>query len=413
MFVDHFYHERIRKSVAVFGSLFNELYVVRRSGNKVLGQMRVPIAYAPSRKFLERIADMNMAGDRDIENQTAIRLPRMSFEITNMQYDPARQLPKTNTIKCQGDDKEDGKAHKIYAPTPYIVNFELNIYGKQHDDCLQVVEQILPFFNPQYTVSMKPLVGLSDIVEDVPVILQSTSFTDNYEGALEDRRIIIYTLSFDMKINFWGPVCSRKSAVIENIEVDFFNDWPTAFSPPQDPDYLETLRVEARQGLYPYHPVNQDSDYTVNVDVINMKYPYSGDPSYLSDELPTVTVKNGETKKFHIGELFNHHRHPYTEYTLLDSNLSIFPDIGDINIDNKGNLTAVVSQSPGLNVVNYSLLNTRDYVVNTTINIVALPDSTQDDLIRLEGEADEYRFIITQQSDGQNILDLVELEDSA
>ena len=120
MFVDHFYHERVRKSVAVFGSLFNELYVIRRSGSKVLSQMRVPIAYAPSRKFLERIADMNMAGDRDIENQTAIRLPRMSFEITNMQYDPARQLPKTNTIKCQGDDKEAGKAYRFMLPLPTL-----------------------------------------------------------------------------------------------------------------------------------------------------------------------------------------------------------------------------------------------------------------------------------------------------
>lgn len=275
MFVDHFYHERVRKSVAVFGSLFNELYVIRRSGSKVLSQMRVPIAYAPSRKFLERIADMNMAGDRDIENQTAIRLPRMSFEITNMQYDPARQLPKTNTIKCQGDDKEAGKAYKIYAPTPYIVNFELNIYGKQHDDCLQVVEQILPFFNPQYTVSMKPLVGLSDIVEDVPVILQSTTFTDNFEGALEDRRIIIYTLSFDMKINFWGPVCSRKSAVIETIDVDFFDDWPYAFTPKQEPNHLETSRVEAKQNPPPYHPIDRDSDYYIETDIINEHSPDS------------------------------------------------------------------------------------------------------------------------------------------
>ena len=175
--VDHFYHERVRKSVAVFGSIFNDTYVIRRSGTKVLGQMKVPIAYGPQRKFLERIAEMYTAGDRDIENQTAIRLPRMSFEITAFQYDAQRQLPKTNTIKCRGDDPTAGSAYKIYSPTPYNLTFELHIYGKQHDDCLQVVEQTLPYFNPQYTVSVKPLVGLSDIVEDVPIILQSVSYT--------------------------------------------------------------------------------------------------------------------------------------------------------------------------------------------------------------------------------------------
>jgi hypothetical protein len=274
MFGTHFYHERVRKSVAIFGSLFNELYVVRRQGNKVVGQKKVPIAYAPKRKFLERISEMNQAGNRDIENQTAIKLPRMSFEITNMQYDAQRQLPKTNTIKCRGDDPVDGAAYKIYAPTPYILTFELNIYGKQHDDCLQCVEQILPYFNPQYSVSVKPLPGLSDIVEDVPFILQSTSFSDNFEGALEDRRTIIYTLSFDSKINFWGPTCKKPRAIIETIDIDFFDDTPSGFSPPQDPDYLETQRIEAWQDSHG-HPVNQDSDYIIRTDVINEHSPDS------------------------------------------------------------------------------------------------------------------------------------------
>lgn len=274
MFGDYFYHERIRKSVAVFGSVFNNIYVVRKSGGKVLNQMKVPIAYAPSRKFLERIADMNNAGDRDIENQTAIKLPRMSFEISNMQYDPARQLPKTNYIKCPGCDEGQG-ATQIYNGVPYIVSFELNIYGKSHDDCLQCVEQILPYFNPQYTVSMKPLEGMSEIVEDVPIILQSTTFSDNFEGALEDRRIIIYTLSFDMKINMWGPQSKTPRKVIETIDVDFFNDWPYAFTPAQSPNYLETLRTEAKQDPAPYHPIDQDSDYYIEIDVLNEHSPDS------------------------------------------------------------------------------------------------------------------------------------------
>ena len=262
--VDHFYHERVRKSVAVFGSIFNDAYVIRRSGTKVLSQMKVPIAYGPQRKFLERIEEMYQTGTRDLENQTAIRLPRMSFEITNIQYDAARQLPKTNVIKCRGDNPTPGAAHKIYSPVPYIITFELHIYGKQHDDCLQVVEQTLPYFSPQYSVSMKPLPGLSDIIEDVPIILQSVSFTDNYEGALEDRRIIIYTLAFDMKINMWGPLCKTPRPVIETIDIDFFDDWNTP------PNYLETQRVEATP-----HPVDLDSDYSIVTDVLNAHSPDS------------------------------------------------------------------------------------------------------------------------------------------
>ena len=283
--VDHFYHERIRKSVAIFGSVFNDAYVIRRSGNKVLGQTKVPIAYAPKRKFLERISEMYQAGNRDIENQTSIKLPRMSFEIVNIQYDAQRQLPKTNFIKCRGDNPVEGGAHKIYAPVPYILSFELNVYGKQHDDCLQVVEQTLPYFSPQYSVSVKPLPGMSDIVEDVPIILQSVAFSDNYEGGLEDRRTIIYTLAFDMKVNMWGPVCKTPRKVIETIDIDFFDDTlggstrttyvGTGQRDSNGPFYLETQRIEAQQPPEPFHPVNQDSDYNVVTDVLNEHSPDS------------------------------------------------------------------------------------------------------------------------------------------
>ena len=282
---DHFYHERVRKSVAIFGSIFNDAYIVRRKGDKVVGQIRVPIAYAPKRKFLERISEMHQAGNRDIENQTSIKLPRMSFEIVSMAYDAARQLPKTNYIKCRGDNPVDGTANKVYAPVPYIITFELNVYGKQHDDCLQVVEQTLPYFSPQYSVAVKPLVGLSDIVEDVPIILQYVSFSDNYEAGLEDRRTIIYTLSFDMKLNMWGPVCKTPKKVIETIDIDFFDDTlggstrttyvGSGAVDSNGPFYLETQRIEAQQPPEPFHPVNQDSDYNIVTDVLNSGSPDS------------------------------------------------------------------------------------------------------------------------------------------
>ena len=283
MFGDHFYHERTRKSVAIFGSLFNNIYIIRRHGSKVLGQIKVPVAYAPQRKFLERIAEMNAGGDDRIEDMTAIRLPRMSFEISNYQYDAARQLPKSNYIKCDGEgDKSDpcgATSYQVYGGTPYNLTFELNIYGKQHDDCLQCVEQIIPYFNPQYTVSMKPLAGMSDIVEDVPITLQSVTFQDNFEGALEDRRIIIYTLTFEMKVMFYGPVNKTPKKVIETIDIDFFNDWPSAFSPQQDPDYLETLRIDA----VPHPSYPPDSDTQIVIDILNEHSPDSDFTHYEGD----------------------------------------------------------------------------------------------------------------------------------
>jgi len=156
MFGQWFYHERVRKSVAVFGAMFNEIYITRRSKDSVHSQIKVPIAYAPQRKFLERIQEMY--DGEDAERQIAIRLPRMSFEMNNMQYDAIRQLPKVNNFK-RGSDETDAYL-KFHTATPYILTFELNIYGKTQDDCLQVIEQIVPYFTPQYNVSVKPIEGI-------------------------------------------------------------------------------------------------------------------------------------------------------------------------------------------------------------------------------------------------------------
>lgn len=255
MFGDHFYNERVRKSVAIFGAMFNNLYIIRKKGSTTYDQMKVPLAYAPQRKFLERIAEMNNGEDN--ERQLAIKLPRMSFEIVNMQYDPQRQLPKMNTICKPGETPGTGK--NFYTPTPYIISFELSIYAKQHDDALQVVEQILPYFAPQYTLSVKPVDGV-DIVEDVPVILQSVVFSDDFEGAMESRRTIIYTLQFDMKVNFYGPKADD-TAIINRIDIDLYN---MDGDSPRDSDYVETIKLSTDPS-----PVSPDSDYTITTDIID------------------------------------------------------------------------------------------------------------------------------------------------
>jgi len=203
MFGTYFYHEKIRKSVAIFGRLFNNIYVIRKdAAGGVLNQLKVPLAYAPKQKYLERLRE-----NSDLNNDTkiAVKLPRMSFEITQISYDLTRQLTKVSNFKTLGSTPQTRQ--KFYSPVPYNINFQLNIYAKSQDDALQIVEQILPTFNPQYTLTIKPFAEkYPDFKEDIPVIITGVSFTDDYDAPMEQRRTIIYTLEFEMKLSFFGPI---------------------------------------------------------------------------------------------------------------------------------------------------------------------------------------------------------------
>jgi len=203
MLGSHFYHKRVRTCVAVFGSLFNNIHILRTDANdKVLSQVKVPLSYAPKRSFLERLEEMS--NGEEAERRVAIKLPRMSFEITSIAYDATRQLPKVNGfggIVSSGNDSQ----RRMYVGVPYNMSFSLSVYAKSQDDALQIVEQIIPYFAPQYTLTVKPFADQPDIKEDVPVVLSGLDFQDDYEGPVEQRRTIIYTLNFEMKVNFYGP----------------------------------------------------------------------------------------------------------------------------------------------------------------------------------------------------------------
>tara|TARA_Y100001972_G_C7627087_1_gene314615 strand:+ start:224 stop:1009 length:786 start_codon:yes stop_codon:yes gene_type:complete len=203
MFGTYFYHEKIRKCVSIFGRLFNNLYVLRKnSAGSVISQVKVPLSYAPKQKYLERIRENP---DLSEDTQVAIKLPRMSFEITNFSYDLARQLTKVNTFNTLGSST--GSRQKFFPPVPWTISFQLNVYAKNQDDALQVVEQILPFFNPQYTLTIKPfLVEYPEFKEDIPIIISGVSFQDDFEGSLESRRTIVYAMDFEMKVSFHGPI---------------------------------------------------------------------------------------------------------------------------------------------------------------------------------------------------------------
>lgn len=254
MFGVYFYHERIRKSVALFGKLFNDIYIMRKdASNNAVSTIKVPLSYAPKRKYMERLLENP---DLDQDTKVAIKLPRMSFEITAMAYDPSRQLVKTNSFNMALNNTS---RTKFFAPTPYTIQFQLNVYAKTHDDALQVVEQIIPYFAPQYNITIKPLADYPTIKEDVPIIINNISFTDDYEGAMEQRRTIIYTLDFEMKINFYGPTGDSK--IIREVNADLY----TINSQVDGTDtYVERISVVPD----PFN-VSPDSDYgfTTTIDL--------------------------------------------------------------------------------------------------------------------------------------------------
>ena len=251
MFGTYFYHKRVRSAVSVFGSLFNNLFVLRKnSAGETISQVKVPLSYAPKRNFISRLEAMN-SGEQ-AERRVAIKLPRMSFEITSITYDNTRQLNKMNSLNKVLSGSTVSR-QKIFSHTPYNINFDLNIYAKSQDDALQIVEQIFPFFTPQYTVTVKPFSNITDLTEDVPITLTSTNFSDDFEGAIEQRRTIIYTLSFEMKVNFYGPLNTSK--IIREVSNNLF----IMDSSQDSGDYLKTIQITPTPS-----GVSADSDYGFN-----------------------------------------------------------------------------------------------------------------------------------------------------
>jgi hypothetical protein len=217
MFGGHFYHSKTKKAVALFGRLFNNLYVIRQnSSGAVISQLKVPLSYAPKQKYLERIRENPSLTD---DTQVAIKLPRLSFEITSIAYDPTRQLTKVGNFTTTSSTGDTTKRQKFFTPVPYTINFQLNAYAKSQDDALQIIEQIIPTFNPQYALTIKPFATeYPEFKEDIQVIIQGVSFSDDFEGAMEQRRTIIYSMDFEMKLSYHGPIAD--TSIIRDIGLE-------------------------------------------------------------------------------------------------------------------------------------------------------------------------------------------------
>ena len=225
-----FYHETIRKCVVGFGTLFNDIHITRKdSSGNVAQAMKVPLAYGPKQKFLVRLRE-----DPNITKSVAITLPRIGFEIGTIAYDPTRKLNKIQKVKKPGT--AGNKVDSQYMPVPYNIDFELYAMSKNSDDALQIVEQILPYFQPEYTITINDIVQMNN-KRDVPIILTGITYEDNYEGDFAERRAIIYTLSFTAKAYLYGPVTSGQ--VITKVQVDQFSDSATA-APKREQRYTVT-----------------------------------------------------------------------------------------------------------------------------------------------------------------------------
>ena len=215
MLGQYFYHEILRKTVIGFGTLFNgiEIRHDNDSGGEV-SRMKVPLAYGPMQKFLAKIEQQPT-----IQGRPAITLPRMSFEMTNLNYDPSRKASITQTFKSGNTDN----VKKVFMPVPYNVGFMLSIATKLNDDMLQIMEQILPYFQPGLNITLNLISSINE-KRDIPIILESINMSDDYEGSFDNRRAMITTMQFSAKVYLFGAVADSPDGLIKKVNVDYFTD---------------------------------------------------------------------------------------------------------------------------------------------------------------------------------------------
>ena len=211
-----FYWGTTRKSIIAFGNLFNNIHIDRKNSNgEVVQTLKVPLSYSPKQKFLARVAaEPNLPEEKF---QTIV--PRMGFEMLGIQYDPTRRVSLVQQNRAVNNTTTTLNAQ--YAPTPYNIDVNLYAYTKNQDDGLQIIEQILPYFNPDYNLTINAIPALN-IKNDLPILLNSINYEDDYEGDFRNRRAIIWTLSFTLKLNYFGPI--NRQGIIRTSIANTFND---------------------------------------------------------------------------------------------------------------------------------------------------------------------------------------------
>ena len=241
----YYYHEIIRKTIVSFGTLFNDIHIQHKNdSDNTISDMKVGLSYGPSQKFLAKIQQQ-----AELSKSVAITLPRMSFEMIGIQYDPTRKTGITQTFKACDDG---GNVKKVYMPVPYNITFELNIFSKLNDDVLQIIEQILPFFQPSFNLTIDLVDSIGE-KRDVPIVLDSIDFQDDYEGDFATRRALIYTLRFTAKTYLFGPIADSTDGLIRKVQVDMYSGTNT-----------QTAKREMRYTVTPKALEDKNNDGVIN-----------------------------------------------------------------------------------------------------------------------------------------------------
>ena len=217
----HFYNQGMRKMTVAFGQVFNNIQIKRQGSDSTIQSIRVPLAYAPKEKFLVRLDQQPNLDEREF----AITLPRMGFEISGIEYDGSRKLTKIQKFKSVKTGSDGQVMNYNYMPVPYNISYNLYCFTATAEGGLQIVEQILPYFQPDYTVTIN-VVPEMGIKRDVPIVLNNINYEDSYSGDFESRRAVIYTLNFTAKTYLYGPASTQK--VIRETQADMHTDLPAA-----------------------------------------------------------------------------------------------------------------------------------------------------------------------------------------
>lgn len=246
MFGDPFYHELLRKYVSIFGTIFNDIRIKRSDGTSDVQYFTIPLSYGPREKY------WGMVSQKPDSKVEAIQLPRMSFEITGIEYDATRKVQRTQRVLTSNNNM-------MFEPVPFNINFQLNVMTKSTLDALKIVEQILPYFNPDWTVAAQLIEG-DDRLYDIPVVLTSQSHTDAYDGDFATRRVLTWEFNFTLKGVLHGPI--RKRKIIKFVRTNIFSstDAQIAFDGMNSGDSI-TIRPGLTVKGQPTTDVNQSVDY--------------------------------------------------------------------------------------------------------------------------------------------------------
>ena len=245
MLGQYYYHEIVRKTIIAFGTLFNDIHIRHQDGDgNDVSDMKVPLAYGPSQKFLARLTQQ-----ADLNKPVQITMPRMSFEMTSIQYDSTRKSSLVQTFKTCDDGS---KVKKVFMPVPYNIGFELNILSKLNDDSLQILEQILPYFQPHFNLTVDLVQSIGE-KRDIPIVLESVNFQDDYEGNFDTRRALIHTLQFTAKTYLFGPIADSSDGIIRKVQVDMYSSTDRA-----------TAKREMRYTVTPTAKEDKNNDGVIN-----------------------------------------------------------------------------------------------------------------------------------------------------